>query len=131
MLTKDLHKRGIDKFKDKHHYSWLGDKLHTIGFGNWLWIFRFKNGAKIRKKYEDTIILENRDLALIANEFKDLAGLHSNYDLDTVAYKFPNTQEFIEQIKKGKISFGEMEKIRERHKAKLKIVEALEKGNGY
>ena len=107
----------------------LGKKIGTMSLGNSLWIKSFEKGAKIKKKNQGELTLDNFELSEISCRFRKIAKLYHQYDLDTIAYKFPKAQGFIERIKADKVSFNEMEKIREGHRAKLKIVEALEKGN--
>lgn len=117
------------KTKVGEKLGWLGKKLYTIGIDNKLFIKRFENGAKIRKKLQGELVLNNHDLSEIAFRFKDLAGLYTSYDFDTITYKYPKTKNFIEDLKKNKVTYEEAEKIREGYKTKVKIVEALERGN--
>jgi hypothetical protein len=112
--------------------KYLGKKEGTIGLNNCLWIKKFENGVKIRKKKEGEITLN------VTEVFETLQFLRkfckrdafpiflTALDLTYVWQKYPKTKEFVEKLLTDEVTYEEKMKIHETYMTKHKILESLE-----
>jgi ATP-dependent RNA circularization protein (DNA/RNA ligase family) len=125
MKDKELTRRGLERFNDKHHYNWLGKKINTMGFGNWLWIHTYEKGIKLKKRYEGTIVLNKNDLQIICGEFAGEMGFFNKHDLKAIGCKTTGTKEFINRLIDGKVTLEEKQAIINGYNTRVKMMEAL------
>lgn len=103
----------------------LGKPKWTLGISSRFWIKAFEEGAKIRKKEQGEITLDNFELIQLAKQFKEMAQLFTLNDLEIIGCKFPQTQEFLERIYRRDIGIQEEMNIREGYKTKVNMMERL------
>ena len=103
----------------------LGKKTWTMQLGNNFWIKGFEEGAKIRKKDEGEISLQNYELIQLAFQFRKMAQLFTIEDINLIGCKFPQTQDFLVRLKQREISYEEGKQIIDGYNLKLKMMEAL------
>ncbi len=110
----------------------IGKPIGTAGFGNRLWVKKFENGVKIRKKGEGQITLQVQEvwetLMYLRKYSKRNAFpiLLTSVDLTYVWQKYPETKEFIEKLLMDEVMDEEKLKIHEDYMNKVKILEGLE-----
>jgi len=110
----------------------LGKKEGTIGLNNWLWIKKFENGVKIRKKKEAEITLNVTEVWEMLIYLRKYPKRHAfpiflnSIDLTYVWQKFPDTKKFIERLLLDEVSDKEKLKIHKEYMTKVNILKSLE-----
>lgn len=104
----------------------LGKAKWTLQMGNNFWIKGFEEGAKLRKKNEGEITLQNHQLIQLAFQVREMASLFTRYELELIRCKFPQTSDFLYRLEKRQVSYEEGKKIVEGYNTKLKMAEKLE-----
>ena len=111
--------------------NFLGKKTGTRGLNNWLWIKKFENGVKIRKKEEGEITLnvsEIFELLLYLRKYPktyDSPIFLTSLDLIYAWQKYPETQEFIERLLMDEVSDEEKLKIHNNYMKKIHLLDNL------
>ncbi len=109
----------------------LGKKQGTMGHNNSLWIKKFENGVKIRKRGEAEITLsmyEVYEMVMDLRKFCAKVGgytFFASFDLIPVWQKYPETEEFITRLINGKVGDKEIEHISKMYELKNEIIDKL------
>lgn len=110
----------------------IGKREETIGLNNSLWIKKFQNGVKLRRRGQGELTFSVDEiwqvLMYLRNFGKRMAFpiLLSASDMIPLWQKYPETQEFIQKMLDDEVHDEEREKIREDYERKNKIIKALE-----
>lgn len=110
----------------------LGKKEGTFCSGNTIWIKKFENGVKIRKKEQGEITLGVSETWEILRYLRDFCKRHSfpifltSLDLTYLWQKYPETKEFVEKLLLDEVTYEEKMKIHNTYMNKQKILENLE-----
>jgi len=106
----------------------LGKKRETLGIGNKVWIKKFENGVKIRKKEQGEITLTPDDvleILIYLRKFCKPIILLSFVDLTYVWQKYPETKKLIERFLMDEVTYEEKTKIHNTYMNKQRIIESL------
>ena len=110
----------------------LGKKEGTFSMDNKVWIKKFENGVKIRKKEQGEITLEISEVWQILMYLRKFCHrsafpiLLTAIDLTYVWQKYPETKEFVEKLLLDEVTYEEKIKIHNTYMTKQRIVESLE-----
>jgi len=110
----------------------LGKKEGTIGLNNQLWIKKFKNGVKLRKRGEAEITLNVNEVWEMLMYLRKYPKRHTfpiflyYMDLNCVWQKFPETKEFVERLLLDEVDDKEKLKINKQYMTKVNILKELE-----
>lgn len=110
----------------------IGKGEGTIGLNNSLWIKKFGNGVKIRKRGQGELTFEVGEIWEIAMYLRKFGKrmafpiLLTAVDMIPLWQKYPETDEFMQRLFKDEVTNEEKEQIRKDYEIKKNILESLE-----